>query len=67
MDLLVRIGFFKDGRMTLGACLSLAFTATVIGLLAMLVVPVTPPDAAFSARTQAWRALGTAPHGAPNE
>jgi hypothetical protein len=61
MRLLDRIGFYKDGRLTLGACLSLAGVAVAIGLVSMLVIPVTPPDAAFSARVAAWRALGV-PH-----
>lgn len=62
---LERIGAIRGRRLTLGACVALASAATLVGLLAMLVVPVAPPDAAFTARLGAWRALAQAARPAP--
>ena len=62
MRLFDRIGFFRGGRMTLGACVSLALVAVVVGLVAMLLLPVTPPDSAFSARVAAWRNMAAPAH-----
>jgi hypothetical protein len=61
MGVVDRIGAMKGGRLTLGACLALAAATVVIGLLIMALTPLTPPDAAFAARTQAWRIIGPTP------
>jgi hypothetical protein len=44
-------------RMTIRACFALAFAVTVIGLGCMMIIPVSPPDPAMSARVAGWRAL----------
>jgi hypothetical protein len=42
------------------ACVLLALAVTAIGLGCVLFVPVTPPDAAFSARVKAYDTQGDA-------
>jgi hypothetical protein len=61
MSPLERIGAIRGGRLTLGACMALAAGAVGIGLAIMAVLPPEPPDAAFAARTQAWRVIGPTP------
>jgi hypothetical protein len=61
MGLIDRIGAIKNGRLTLGACLGLAVATVLLGLGIMALTPLTPPDAAFAARTQAWRVIGPTP------
>lgn len=61
MGLIDRMGAMKGGRLTLGACLGLAAATIAVGLTVMILTPLTPPDAAFAARTQAWRILGPTP------
>jgi hypothetical protein len=61
MSIAERVGATRAGRLTLGACVSVALSVALIGLAVMAIVPVTPPDAAFAARTQVWRAIGPTP------
>lgn len=58
MSWMERTGAVRRGRLTLGACMALAAAAIGLGLAIMAVLPPEPPDAAFAARTQAWRVIG---------
>ena len=51
----MRVGGLRAGRMTLGACIMLALAVVAIGLGFMVLVPVSPPDAAMAARIDVWR------------
>lgn len=46
-------------------CCAAGLAVALIGLLSMALIRVSPPDAAFRQRVEAWRTMSPPPHPEP--